>query len=52
MFLLIGDSPAAIATARHGGAHVIAVTACGTPRDLLTDADEVLDDLTDAVRIG
>ncbi|WP_067722823.1 HAD family hydrolase [Nocardia yamanashiensis] len=49
--VLIGDSPADIATAHHGGARVIAVAAGGTPRDQLAEADEVLDDLTDTARI-
>lgn len=46
--VLIGDSPADIATAISGGAHVIAVAAGGTPAVELADADLVLNDLTDA----
>lgn len=45
--ILIGDSPADIATAVTGGARVIAVAAGGTPTAELTGADLVLNDLTD-----
>jgi len=45
--VLIGDSLGDIATARHGGARIIAVAAGGSSATDLSSADAVIDDLAD-----
>lgn len=50
--VLIGDSLGDIETARHGGAHVIAIAAGGSPASDLAVADQVLDDLTDPAALA
>lgn len=45
--ILVGDSPADIATAVSGGAHIVAVAAGGTPAAELAGADLILEELTD-----